>query len=392
MTYFTRGELNEIQAGVRPAAVLKTVVFDAGITTGKLSTKAAVSTSLTGTQNDMTFTADTAGVAGNNITIAYRTDRIAAGNTSALANSDGTIINVDLKTSAGVAATKVLTSTNTEVTDGDTVTIGAIVYRFKNTMSQAYDVKRNGTTADTTMGALIKAINGTGTAGVDYFAGTVAHPTVSAGALAAHAFTASARTVGVAGNLIALAETSAVLSWAGAAVFLSAGEDVNQVLSLASEVKTAIEADTASAALVDITYVAANDGTGLVTAMAATALTGGSDGKVPLFTVTGSILCSLRGYCATTLTGTNATLVHGVTGTTNALIPILTATNISVNKGIDSTSAVVARGTALAKVPLWYVQDEAIFATTATANVTAGKILYFLDYIALTENARVVPA
>ncbi len=163
-------------------------------------------------------------------------------------------------------------------------------------------------------------------------------------------------------------------------------------MSLASEVTTAIEANTSAAALVDITNFAGNDATGLVTAMPVTALSGGSDGKVPLFTVTGSILCSLRGYCATTLTGTSATLVHGVTGTTNMLIPILTSTNITVGKGIDKTSAVVARGTALDKVPLWYVQDEAIFATTATAATTAGKIHYFLDYIALTENANVVPA
>ncbi len=391
MTYFTRGELNEIQAGVRPPAVLKTVVFDAGITTGKLSTKAAVSTSLTGTQNDMTFTADTAGTAGNNITIAYRTDRIAAGNATALANADGTIINVDLKTSAGVKANATVTTDATEVTIGDTITIGTTVYTFKTTMTAAYDVKRNGTAA-TTLANLKKAINATGTAGVEYFAGTLAHPSVAATTIDATTLKVEALTVGIAGNAIAKSLSAAHLDWDGSGAFLTAGEDVNQVLSIASEVKTAIEANTAAAALVDLTYVAANDGTGLVTAMAATALSGGSDGKVPLFTVTGSILCSLRGYCATTLTGTNATLVHGATGTTNMLIPILTATNITVGKGIDSTSAVVARGTALTKVPLWYVQDEAIFATTATAAVTAGKILYFLDYIALTENARVVPA
>jgi hypothetical protein len=128
--------------------------------------------------------------------------------------------------------------------------------------------------------------------------------------------------------------------------------------ALASEVKTAIEANAEAAALVDITDFAGNDGTGVVTAMSAITLSGGSDGKVSLFRVSGTILCSLRGYCATSLTGTNATLVHGVTGTTNMLIPILTSTNITVGKGIDSTSAVVARGTALTKEVPQALQEQ----------------------------------
>ena len=41
----------------------------------------------------------------------------------------------------GTAATGVLTSDGTNVSDGDTVTIGSTVYRFKNTMAAAYDVK-----------------------------------------------------------------------------------------------------------------------------------------------------------------------------------------------------------------------------------------------------------
>jgi len=116
---------------------------------------------------------------------------------------------------------------------------------------------------------------------------------------------------------------------------------------------------------------------------------GALNSTIPLFTVTGSIICSLRGYVATSLTGATATLVHGATGTTNMLIPILTATTLTVGKGIDKTATVVARGTALDKVPLWAVQDETIFATDATAAITAGKINYVLDYICLTEGATV---
>lgn len=260
----TRGEIEEVIAGIRPAAARNIKTFDGGVTTGKLSTKATVDTSLTGANNDLTYTADTAGVAGNAITVEYRS--VGASTPASTAHCSGTTIVVDLKTDSS-----------------------------------------------------------------------------------------------------------------------------NVPTALASEVKTAIEANAEAAALVDITNVAANDASGVVTVMSPITLAGGSDGKVPLFRVTGSVLCSLRGYCLTTLTGTNATLVHGVTGTTNMLIPILTSTNITVNKGIDSTSAVVARGTALVKVPLWLVSDQDIFATTATAATAAGKIVYFLDFIALTEGATITP-
>lgn len=96
----------------------------------------------------------------------------------------------------GVHASTTLTTDETEIADGETVTIGAIVYRFKDTMAQAYDVKRDGTTAATTLANLALAINGTGTAGVNYFAGTVAHPYVRSSGVVTNALTITARTVG----------------------------------------------------------------------------------------------------------------------------------------------------------------------------------------------------
>jgi hypothetical protein len=116
---------------------------------------------------------------------------------------------------------------------------------------------------------------------------------------------------------------------------------------------------------------------------------GALNDTIKLFAVTGTVICSLRGYVETTLAGATATLVHGVAGTTNMLIPILTCTNMVANAGIDSTAAVVARGTALTKVPLWSVTNTDIIATDATAAITAGKINYILDYIAITPNAAV---
>ena len=115
----------------------------------------------------------------------------------------------------GARATGTLTSTNVEVADGDTVTIGTTVYRFKTTMAAAYDVKRDGTNAVTTLSNLRAAINGTGTPGIEYFAGTAKHPTTSA-TTATISLTLTARLQGEAANTIATTETSSVLSFSAA--------------------------------------------------------------------------------------------------------------------------------------------------------------------------------
>ena len=102
-------------------------------------------------------------------------------------------------------------SGTTNVSDGDTVTIGSVTYRFKTVMAQVNDIQIAGSgNSDTSLNNLIDAINGTGTAGTNWYAGTVASVTVTAGALAAHAFTVSA--IGTTAN-IASTKSSSVLSW-----------------------------------------------------------------------------------------------------------------------------------------------------------------------------------
>lgn len=116
------------------------------------------------------------------------------------------------------AAGTIVTS-GTELADGDTVTINGQAYRFKDTPAQAYDVKRNGTTAATTLENLIKAINATGTPGSEYFTGTLVHPTVQADAaltVTSTTLTLRARTSGTAGNALTLAKSSAQLTVSGA--------------------------------------------------------------------------------------------------------------------------------------------------------------------------------
>lgn len=121
-----------------------------------------------------------------------------------------------------------------------------------------------------------------------------------------------------------------------------------------------------------------------------TAGNGALNDVIPLFKVTGNCLVSLRGYCETTLAGASATLVHGKSGATNDLIPILTCTTIVAGAGIDKSATVVARGTALDKTPVkTYFDGDVINATNATAAITAGKINYICDFVPLTEGAGV---
>lgn len=236
------------------------------------------------------------------------------------------------------------------------------------------------------------AVNAGSGVGVEYSTGTTANATAEATTNSNTVQTFEALTAGSAGNSIILTEslTHTTVSGAGSGGgTLEGGTDAGEITSTASDVITAIEASTPAAALVDVTLKSGNDGTGLVTDLAATNLTGGSSGKIPLFTVIGEVLVSLRGYIETDLTGASATLVHGKTGATNDLITILTATNLDAGAGIDSTGS-VARGTALAKVPVKLYHDgEEIFATVATASVTAGVIHYIADYIAVSDDGSV---
>lgn len=104
---------------------------------------------------------------------------------------------------AGVAASGTLTTDTTNAVDQSTVEVDDQTYVLASTPDAANEVQI-GVDADTTLANLVKAINGTGTEGVEYFAGTAPCSNVTAGNVAAHATTITADSVGFAGNLIAL--------------------------------------------------------------------------------------------------------------------------------------------------------------------------------------------
>lgn len=116
-----------------------------------------------------------------------------------------------------IRATGTLTSTNTNVTAGDTVSIDGKTYTFRPALTPAEGEVLRGATADLTLQNLIYAINHTGTPGTHYSC-AAAHPSVSAApaVTAAHQVLISSLLPGLAYNLIILAETAATLSWSAA--------------------------------------------------------------------------------------------------------------------------------------------------------------------------------
>lgn len=119
-------------------------------------------------------------------------------------------------------ATGILTPSDNPA-DDETVTIGATVYTFKDTIGSAYDVHIGATLADT-LDNLVAAINDSGGEGTDYGTGTDPHPSVSAERLPDPQIRVTAITAGAAGNSIASTETIDGV-WENGAT-LAGGQDI----------------------------------------------------------------------------------------------------------------------------------------------------------------------
>lgn len=120
----------------------------------------------------------------------------------------------------GALATQTLTSDATNVSDGETCTVGNQVYTFKTALTPTAGEVLIGADAATTLDNLKAAINGTGTAGTDYAATTPIHTQVTATTNTNTTQVVQAREYAVTNADIATTETSAHLSW-GAATLAS---------------------------------------------------------------------------------------------------------------------------------------------------------------------------
>jgi len=90
-------------------------------------------------------------------------------------------------------------------TAADTLVVGSQTYTFKDTLAAAFDVKI-GATAAATATSLALAINATGTAGTDYFAGTTANLSATGELTASATVTVTAIYGGLPGNTVVLTE------------------------------------------------------------------------------------------------------------------------------------------------------------------------------------------
>ncbi len=99
------------------------------------------------------------------------------------------------------------------VTDGDQFTYDTQEYTLLDTTLAAYDIAIGAGIAATKVN-IVAAINASGTEGVEYHAGTLAHPTVVATAFATDDMVVTARSTGTAGNAIVSAETGQGLTHA----------------------------------------------------------------------------------------------------------------------------------------------------------------------------------
>lgn len=139
-------------------------------------------------------------------------------------------------------ASGVITSTaNGNPSEDETITIGAVTYRFRNTLAQVNDVLI-GASGEATLNNLRAAINLTGTEGVEYFAGQVIHPTVTAPSVAVlnvadYDLTVQAKTIGTGGNSIVLTELATNITVSGA------GTLAGGLAAVANEVLVGSDAD-----------------------------------------------------------------------------------------------------------------------------------------------------
>lgn len=161
----------------------------------------------------LTFSNTGAIADGGTVTIGNKTYRLK----TAIAQANDVLIEPD------VAAVGTVTSDNTNPDAGGTIVVDDQTYTLVASFSAGPTVPNEvliGVDADTTLGNLRKAINGTGTEGVEYSVGTLQPTTpVTAGAVTVgHTMPITADTPGTSGNSIVFTENATHISIDGAGV------------------------------------------------------------------------------------------------------------------------------------------------------------------------------
>jgi len=175
------------------------------------------------------------------------------------------------------------------------------------------------------------------------------------------------------------------------AITVNLGRAASAINSTSALVAAVIAANTAAAALVTTANAGGNDGTGLVTAMTAITLTGGSS-NVALFNVQGEVMAAVTVTPITSMAGASAIFRIGSVAVDNVFMSAITATTATKGVVIDKTGAVAA-GTAPVTTPFAPLVDgDVVSLKPATADITGGHVMVACYWTPLSPGARVLPA
>jgi len=260
--------VNDVAGGYLAGAVAQVRMNDV-VTNEVVEVKSSLSTDLVGDNNDLVYTSKLTGTAGDAITVKY--DDTTPTSVAEVKSSLSTDLVGD---NNDIVYTSKLTGTA-----GDAITVA---YLDPSMESQSLDVVVTGTaikvylaTNDQNGGEIISTANEIKTAIANLPA---AHALVGTADKAANdgsgVVTAMAETA-LAGGVDAVVTATTVTVTDTDIVVGLAKDTSNAITSTATQIKTEIEATPAAHALVGVANKAANDGSGVVTVMAETALTGG---------------------------------------------------------------------------------------------------------------------
>lgn len=117
----------------------------------------------------------------------------------------------------------------------------------------------------------------------------------------------------------------------------------------------------------------------------------GAIGTIQLFTVTGVVYVQMVGICNTDLVGA-ATLEVGVTGSTAVVLAqIADTTTLDTGELYVDASAATFKAIS-ATVPPKVIVTTNIFATVASANITAGQVDFYCIWNPISTDGNVVAA
>lgn len=256
--------VNDIESGYLAGAVAQVRMNDV-VSNAVLEVKSSLSTDLVGNNNDLVFTSKLTGVAGDAITITY--DDTTPTSVAEVKSS----LSTDL---AGDNNDLVYTSKLTGVA-GDAITIayidpaqvGALSIVVTGTdivVNLAHDGNAITTIADDISAAIALDVDANALVGVADKAGNDGSGVVTA-----------MEATALAGGVDAVNTVTTVTVTDTDIVVGMAKDTSNTITSTGTQVKTTIEATPAAHALVGVANKAGNDGNGVVTVMAKTALAGG---------------------------------------------------------------------------------------------------------------------